>query len=675
MNRALAGVLAAVSLILLFWRLDGALLWRDEATTANWARLMAEGGEWIPAVYGRGRRQLVVQAPDGHDFNDRLQPAMQGWLQFYVAAASFKLFGTGTAAARLPFALAGLLALIVLYRLGRLLFEGPAVFLLPAFGATSVYFLAAARQCRYYVLVFLFTSLLLVEVCRYLKDPRLAESRSFYARLALWGALLYLANYVSFAGTWAGLSLFVLSTWDWRLVRNFVLLSLALAAPMGVEYLMVHAGFAGIWMDDPRPAHELYRSAIAARGRDFWRAIPLTLLVPAGAALLWRRVGRRLKAALAVSVVIVYLPLVLWIDLSDLREEMSPAAFWLWTALCAAVPVTFAAAWWRFRPLGLHHRAMALAVAVLLVSPLLTVAVGKNRAVTRHYYQIIPAGLLLAALTARELAQRRGWKAAGALAAGLAAWPALNLNMGGFDQVLLRQFLLDRSYVGPVVDFLDARVEAGDEVAFHRNVKGMAVYFYIPRMRWVALLDSASPWNQRFRDRLPADQFDDYPGAEWCVVWDPRGTRPSWLDNRFEKVWEYAYPYRRPLWDQAGPRHTRSYVVYRRREGTQGSPAVSSPALFEDSRSTGSSGIGAAQTNSTRVSHSRTPKATVSAVPSGIKRLSSSPRTPSRTPMPAGATIVRMPTSQAEAKLLASKGRFSNGTSRTPATKNATLSP
>ena len=102
MKKALPLLLVAVSAVLLFWRLDGIPLWRDETTTANWGRLMAESGVWVPRTFDG--EQLLVQAADGHDTNSRMLPAMQSWLQFYVAAAGFKLFGADTFTARLPFA-------------------------------------------------------------------------------------------------------------------------------------------------------------------------------------------------------------------------------------------------------------------------------------------------------------------------------------------------------------------------------------------------------------------------------------------------------------------------------------------------------------------------------------------------------------------------------------------
>ena len=120
MRTALAVLLVALSAFLLFWRLDSIPLWRDEATTANWGRLMAESDVWLPRAYDGD--QLIVQGEDGHDINSHLLPAMHSWLQFYVAGAGFQLFGVSTWTARLPFALIGAATLFVFYRIGVALF-------------------------------------------------------------------------------------------------------------------------------------------------------------------------------------------------------------------------------------------------------------------------------------------------------------------------------------------------------------------------------------------------------------------------------------------------------------------------------------------------------------------------------------------------------------------------
>ncbi len=567
MRNALAVLLVVLSAFLLFWRLDGVPLWRDETTTANWGRLMAESGVWIPRVFDG--EQLIVQAADGHDVNSHLLPAMQSWLQFYVSAAGFKLLGVSTWTARAPFALIGAATLFVLYRVGVVLFGGGArPLMLPGIGLLSIYFLYAARSSRYYVLILLAAALLLLEMCRYFREPERAASRAFYLRLGLYGVMLYLSNYLAFAGMWLSLGVFALIEADRRFLRGFVKLSAILAVVLGIEFRLLHWEFAGMWPPPvDRSLDDIYASALAVRGRDFWRAVPLVLLVPVGFLLFSRRVPSSppaLTALLGGGSLLALSPF--FYSVSDILGLSAPA-FWPFAAVCLIVPAGFFRAWRKLPSRGVWSRAALLAGLVLFLSPLVGVAVGKYRANPRHYYQTLPAAVLLCALAAAQTERAAGKRAAAALLAGVVIWPNLNWNRSGGEQMLERQLTRDASYTQPLIDYLQANAAPGDKVAFFRNVKGMAVYFHIPEMHWVALLDSAAPHNRQFRGRIPDDQFDDYPGVDWYVFWDPRGGYPRGLDERFENVWEYSYPDRVSWWDRGSEPRTRTYQVYRRKAG------------------------------------------------------------------------------------------------------------
>ncbi len=504
MRIALTLLLPALSAVLLFWRLDGTLLWRDECSTASWARLMVESGYWLPRVFDGN--QLIVQAPDAHDFNSRMLPAMQSWLQFYVAALGFKLLGVSTWAARLPFAILGAVCVFVFYRLGVVLFgTGLRRLLLPYLGLFSIYFLAAARQSRYYVLVVLAASLLLLEFCRYLRDPELAARRSFYLRICFAGLLLYFSNYVSFVAMWASLGVFVLVMRDARLTRGFLLLTAVMAAPLAIEFWLFHAEFAVSQLSPaPESALEVYRHTMIDRGKDFWRMIPLLLIVPA-AFYLFRGRARQLAlvAKFGMTVSIIVLALTAYgFELLDMHA-VSASLFWLGAILFLSVPGTLLYCWRKFPDPGPWAHAALLAVLVAVVSPVLTIAVGQAEAIHRHYYQLLPAAVLLGAVATAGLERAGNRKAAAALFLGLLIWPNLNFNLNGFDQVVERQFFLDRSYNGPLVRYFRENVQEGDKVAFFRNFKGMTVYYYHPHIRWVGLLDSEDPRAGNFRGVIP----------------------------------------------------------------------------------------------------------------------------------------------------------------------------
>jgi len=489
-----------VSAFTLLWRIDGAVLWRDEATTSVWARAMVEHRTLVPRVFYDG--QLMAQSPDGHDFNDGLVASMQGWLQFYVAAASFWIFGAGTLAARLPFVLAGAVSLWLLYRAAREVTGSPlAALAAPLLGSTSIYFLTAARQARYYALVVLFTCLILVELARYLNDPRRARSWGMHLRLALWGLGTYLANYVSFGGLWLALGLWVLLRRDRDLLWRFAAVSAAMAVPIGWEFAAVHQQFVAGSPAAQRANWPQYLDAIDYHWTELFRLIPLGAIAPA--------------------------------------------------------------AWFLSRRQGGRPGMAALLASIIVVSPVATVAAGPLVAISRYYFQIVPALVLLAAILAARLwtLAGRGWSVAFFLFA--LVWPNLNFYHGWCVHAAERQLTRDTAD-SSIVEFLRANAGPGETVAFHRNVQGMMAYFSLPQLRWVALLDSDEPRLRPLRGKLPDSMFDDWEGVDWYVVWDNRGNMPKKLTPDYGLVWEHRYVEPQSWWDRKLPDRVLGYRVYRR---------------------------------------------------------------------------------------------------------------
>ena len=498
---------AALAAGTLLWRIDGTVLWRDEATTACWARSMVERGQWTPRVFDGER--LIVQAPDGHDFNDRLVPAMQGWLQFYVAALGFLVGGVGTVTARLPFVAAGALALWGLYRLGRVVLGSETAALgLPLLGATSIYFLTAARQARYYILVVLFTVLILLEFARYLEEPERARRWGMWARLGLYGGLTYLANYVSFGGLWIALTVFVVLTRDHTLIRRWVLVSGLLALPMALQFLLVHQEFVAGSAAVLPATWEQWRLTLRYHGTEMFRMLPLAALVPAG--------------------------------------------------------------WWVFRRDGGSRVARGVALlcgTVLIVSIGATIVAARTGAIPRYYFQVLPAALALTGIIGARLGQLagRGW--AIAYFAFVLVWPNLNFYHNWCEHAVERQLTRDQTCNEPIVEFLRNHVKPNETVAFHRNVQGMMAYFNLPGLRWSAILDADEPRNRRRRAILPAYVFDDWEGVDWYVVWDDRGTKPKKLTADYKLVWEHTYVNPKSWWDWDIPNRVLGYKVYRRSSG------------------------------------------------------------------------------------------------------------
>jgi 4-amino-4-deoxy-L-arabinose transferase-like glycosyltransferase len=502
-------LVAALAAFTLWWRIDGTVLWRDEATTACWAREMVERREFVPRVFNGER--LIVQAPDGHDFTDTLLPAMQGWLQFYVTALGFWLGGVGTVQARAPFVLAGAAALVVLYRLGRELFGGERAALgLPLLGATSIYFLTPARQARYYILIVLFTLLILWEFARYLKEPERARTWGFYLRLGLYGALTYLGNYVSFGGLWVSLTVFVLLTRDLALIRRFLVLSGVLAVPMALEFWWVHSDFvAGSVAALPMTGRDWW-AVLQYHWREMFRMIPLLVIVPAA----WYVYGRR-------------------------RER---------------------------------SRVALLCLTIVVVSMVVTIGVARMGAAPRYYFQTMAAALVLTGMLGERVWVLAGKKWGVAYFAFALVWPNLNFYHNWCEHAVERQLTRDTTCNEPIVEFLRKNVKPQETVAFHRNVQGMMTYFNLPWLKWVDLLDADEPRNKKRRGLLPDYVFDDWEGADWYVIWDDRGTRPKKLNDRYKLVWEYSYLNPKSLWDWDFPNRVLGYKVYRRVGGTEPRP-------------------------------------------------------------------------------------------------------
>ena len=161
--------ITALAALLIFWSLGGRYLWQDEAETALLGKNILMFG--VPRAYDGTN---IVSQEASREFNHkdfiwRWSP----WMQYYVAAISIGVLGPGTVAARLPFAIFGLLTVPATYVLARRLFESVWVARLSAFFLTvSVPFLLHARQSRWYAIFYFVSVVLLLCLARMARGRR-----------------------------------------------------------------------------------------------------------------------------------------------------------------------------------------------------------------------------------------------------------------------------------------------------------------------------------------------------------------------------------------------------------------------------------------------------------------------------------------------------------------------
>jgi 4-amino-4-deoxy-L-arabinose transferase-like glycosyltransferase len=222
-SSAVAG-LVLVAALLIFPGLGDRYLWDDEAETALLAKNVIRFG--VPVAWNG---TSLISQECGADYDANYLWRQTPWLPIYLTAASSAFFGAGTFAARLPFALLGLLAVPSMYLLARRVFADLLTAIVAAGSLLlSVPFLLHVRQCRYYALAIFAAIWILYFFFALRRSPRLAA-----AGLALSLTVLLHTSHLLFFGAVAGLALgFLIVAFD-RAVLPWLLA--ALAAPIVVN--------------------------------------------------------------------------------------------------------------------------------------------------------------------------------------------------------------------------------------------------------------------------------------------------------------------------------------------------------------------------------------------------------------------------------------------------------
>ena len=138
-------IVAVVGAVLIFTNLGSDYLWEDEGDTAALASNILKFG--VPKAWDGG---AFLDSDHGARLNRDLVMVTHPWIQYYLTAASFLVFGENTFAARIPFAIAGWMSILFVYLfVWRLFGSRLTAFSAAALLVFSVQFLLYAKQCRY----------------------------------------------------------------------------------------------------------------------------------------------------------------------------------------------------------------------------------------------------------------------------------------------------------------------------------------------------------------------------------------------------------------------------------------------------------------------------------------------------------------------------------------------
>ncbi len=231
-------LLLVAGAVLLLANLGNIYLWQDEAETALLSQRLSMYG--LPLAFDG--RNLIRQAPQDVQYTDDYVWVYHPWFPFYLTALSFNLLGPTTFAARLPYALAGLATILLLYRsLRRHFCDGRVAMLSAGFLLLCVPFLLHVRQCKYFPFAALFTVAVL-DGYLWLLQGQAPDFVSPYFVLA--GFLLFQSNFGAFIPLMASIGFhFLLSRPKRVLVKQIALLFtilLLFTVPWGI-YLQAWA--------------------------------------------------------------------------------------------------------------------------------------------------------------------------------------------------------------------------------------------------------------------------------------------------------------------------------------------------------------------------------------------------------------------------------------------------
>ncbi len=201
--------LLVIATILISYNINNRYLWLDESYTAIFAKNILKSG--VPTAYDG---QSIHTRMNGNDFNEKLLNIIHPWLHYYIIAFSFKLFGVGTTAARIPSILFGLLSIIGVYKLSNQISNADKKLMLYS---TLIYtfsmpFLVSVRFCKYQALVMCFGVFASYFYFKFIDKQKF----KYLIFLIIHSVLLFYSNYIVFVTIVGSLGIYHL-----LVIRNF----------------------------------------------------------------------------------------------------------------------------------------------------------------------------------------------------------------------------------------------------------------------------------------------------------------------------------------------------------------------------------------------------------------------------------------------------------------------
>lgn len=242
------GAILILACALILPNLGNIYMWQDEAQTACVARTILTHG--VPVGYD-GKNHFSQQF--GAEYGKNYIWIWHTWLPFYILAGFFAVFGTSTFVCRLPFALAGIGTVVMIYYYAKMLWRSRRAGVLAAvILLLNVPFLLLVRQCRYYSMTALFALAGLYAYSEMMRGRRYAS-----VAFVISACLLFHTFYVYLPALLAAVIIHAAIYHRDRL-RHIVVTSL-IAAAVNLPWMIY---FAGVYKVAHPSAGILQRSAI-----------------------------------------------------------------------------------------------------------------------------------------------------------------------------------------------------------------------------------------------------------------------------------------------------------------------------------------------------------------------------------------------------------------------------